>query len=160
MTLNISPIDRMILESLAKSSKSFEQLLVDTKIEKEILASLITELTIKNLINIHHETYFLNSNLNNSMLNEIKNEQAVIAEVSQLMKTTMKDSFLVEGCRFKLKKIYMDQEEERIFKSLLLQVEGFLEGLDKKRGKTCEQSVIFWGINKYENITNSLLSYN
>ena len=160
MQLYISPIERMVLESLSKSKKDFLALSEDTKIDAKVLQSILEELITKSVICIQDTSYKINENLPESIIEQLKDQRNVIAEVSQILKTTMKDNLKKSGCRFRLKKIYMDSEEEKIFKSLLLQVEGFLEGLDKKRGKTCEQKVIFWGVNNYENISSSLLSYN
>lgn len=159
MNLYISPIERMVLESLSKSHKNFFNLQQDTNIEFNILKNILCELTTKNIIILKNDVYNVNDNLSPDIINQLKDQQSVIAEVSQILKATMKDNLKKEGCRFKLKKIYMDSEEEKIFKSLLLQVEGFLEGLDQRKGKTCEQKVIFWGVNNYENISSGLLSY-
>lgn len=160
MQLFISPIERMVLESLSKSKKDFIELLVDTKLEHIVLNNIIKELVTKNIVSLTDNKYQINENLNSEIKYQLKNEQSIIAEVSQILKMTMKDNLKKQGCSFKLKKIYMDTQEEQIFKSLLLQVEGFLEGLDTKKGKTCEQKVIFWGVNNYENISHGLMSYN
>lgn len=160
MQLFISPIERMVLESLSKSKKDFLSLNEDTKLEALVLQNILKDLISKNIICLQDTYYKVNEALPNQVIEQLKDQKSVLAEVSQILKTTMKDHNKIDGCRFKFKKIYMDNEEEQIFKSLLLQVEGFLEGLDKKRGKTCEQKVIFWGVNNYENISSSLLSNN
>jgi hypothetical protein len=158
MNFNISPIERLILESLSRSPKELFELMHDTKMDKNVIINILQSLLVKNLLTVDSNRYQINSNLNQALIQQIKNEQNTLIEIGQVVKTTIKHSLNYKDNSFKYKKVYMNNDEEKIFKAMLIQLETFIEGLDKKKGKTFEQKVIFWGSNSYENITTDMLN--
>lgn len=158
MNFHISPIERLVLESLSKSAKEIFELIQDTKLDKQVIINILQTLLLKNLIVIEERRYQISKNLNSVLIKQLKNEQSMLIEVSQVVKSTIKQCLNSKDNSFKYKKVYMDKDEEKLFKAMLIQLESFIEGLDKKRGKTYQQKVIFWGSNSYENITSDMLN--
>lgn len=161
MNFNISPLERLVLESLSKCPKELFELMQDTKLDKNVVINILQSLLIKNLLTVTNNRYQINQNLNQVLIQQLKDQQNTLIEIGQVVKTTIKHSQNFKDNSFKYKKVYMNSDDEMLFKAMLIQLESFIEELEKKnkkKGKTYQQKVIFWGSNSYENITTDMLS--
>lgn len=158
MNFYISPIERLILESISKRAKNTLDLIEDTKIEQNIIMNIVQSLLIKNLIVLKQRRYHINQNLNKELIHQLQNEQNMLIEISQIVKLTIKKSLNNKDNSFKYKKVYMSPDEEKLFKALLYQLENFLAGLSNKKGNTYQQKIIFWGNNTYESLASDMLN--
>jgi hypothetical protein len=158
MKFYITPLERLILESLSRKEKDLSSLEDDTKLDQLILSNILQSLAAKNLVILERRKYYLNQALSNLMIKELKDNQSVMAEVNQVIKVCMNNMLNHNEGLFKYKKVYMDKSEEKLFNALLIQMETFIDGLSRNKGKTHEQKVIFWGSDTYENITHQLLN--
>ena len=158
MDYNITLIERLVLESLFNHPKSIQDLEDCTGLKKVVLNNIINLLVTRNIVCIQNQLYTLNKNLNQAILKELNDETSISIEVHEIIAACLR--LHKNKKNFKLKKVLLDQKEEKILQGLLFNLESFLNELpNKKNIRTKNQKIIFWGGENYENIINNTLSY-
>lgn len=154
----ITTIERYVLESLQKSEKTLFDLVLDTKLEPKVLKSILFNLQREKFISQKAETYSLNHTNLNQLKSVLKNKLSSTVEISQIVKSNIKESFINknEQC-FKIKKVSLNKDDAIALSSMLLDIENFLKSRQDKKGKTSEEKIIFWGMNNYLDTINNLL---
>ncbi len=163
MEFNITYLERLILESLSMGKKSIERLVVELDLEQQIVFNILHTLLTKNLVVFREKRYALNQHLNQEIINELKDKDNLVTEYSCIVKTNIKESIQNnrEDC-FKYKKLLMDQKEKAILKSLIYNVDSFIDDILTKKNppkSDSEEYIVFWGQDKLENITKNIINY-
>jgi hypothetical protein len=161
-------IERVVLESLSRSPKNICELVNDTNITHDLLKKIICSLKRRNIILIQEGVHFLDSANEKKWIQDINNDESVESELNDLFKSIVgiyfdRDSSSADVPIFRVEKLWMDESEERIYNSLLCNLQSFIIGLrrDKKKkgeiGKTFQQRVAFWGHLPYQKIISKQL---
>ena len=164
MNYDITPIERMVLESLNKGSKSSTELFECTGISPHILTKITISLISKNLIVMKDKKYSMNKSLSSEMkqllTRYIEKKFEALELMGQTIDLSVEQNQKQYPASFHLKKVAMTKTEKAIFKGLTHQLESFLKELEKKNRKnlTSEQELIFWGAGNYGNIIQTYIS--
>ena len=149
----------MILECLGSTTKSMQTLQNKTNIKKDILNRVLQSLISRNIVIISANMYSLNTNLLDDIKREMNNTNSLLCEVNEVINSCVRSKLNEDNEQsFKLKKVNMNEREEKIYKGLLYNLESFLGSLTKN-DHVSEQKIIFWGEGKYEDIKNSILNF-
>lgn len=154
-------LERHILELIVQEEKNFDEITASIKLSQHSSKSALEKLLAKGFISFDSskKTYFLNKNLSNQNLLELKNKELLLSESSFITKSTIKAQLNQEpNTTFKLKKAYLNSSDEKVFKAMLINLESFLEQ-HRTNSKNTEQKIIFWGETSYENIYTNTLNH-
>ena len=150
-------LERMILESINKSSKNLEEVAEDTGLEQNICLNIVYSLLAKNLVVCAKGSYSFNQSLSKAIVAELKNKRNRAIEVNALVRECVKDSVVENGESFVFKKVYMSEKEKKLLKAMFYNIESFLSGLSAS-GPTKEETFIFWGGDNYAKAVSSYIS--
>ncbi len=160
-------VERIVIESLAKKSKSLKELSEDTELSTNLLLNLLPNLLMKNLVTFEKGLYFLNSN-NLEKIKKINLEKLALKNETKEIFTSLVNQYfdkdLKEATLFKMQKIFVTGDEEKILKNHLLSLENFINQLKQKRLKnpiverTSEQKILYWGMSSYSNIIDEAMA--
>ena len=153
---NFTVLERMILESINKSPKNLDAIKEDTGLDSELCLNVVYSLSAKNLIVTKAQKYAINSNLCEGIIAELKDSQNRAVELNMLVRECVKDTVMGKGDSFGFKKVYMNQREKKLLKAMLYNLESFLDGLKENKGKTKDETFVFWG---KENYGKAILDY-
>lgn len=160
MNMYISPLERMILESIQMQQKTIANICFDTNIQPAILQNIIQSLIVKGLILLNDEgIYSINKNLSESSKASLRNKENVILECNEIVRASIKISIDEDSKNFHLKKVALNESQKKLLKAMLYNINSFLEDChqENKNIKTKDQTVIFWGENTYENLTQNII---
>lgn len=153
---NFTILERMVLESINKAAKSLDDIQEDTGLAGELCLNVVFSLSAKNLIVSKAGKYAFNANLCEGIIAELKDSQNRAVELNMLIRECVKDTIMGDGQSFSFKKVYMNEKEKKLLKAMLYNLESFLEGLKENKGKTKDETFVFWG---NENYGKAILDY-
>lgn len=154
MNFNITLPERIVLESLQKKSKSQIELISCTKLDRLILNNVLNSLISKNLIKTEFKNYTLNKSISKDLIKELNDKQNLTVELNQIIQSVIYNTLENNQQDFKLKKVFLNTRDRKVLDGMLYNLNSFLNELSTNNSKTADQTVIFWGENKYENIIN------
>lgn len=164
MKMNLSVIERYLLETLSKGVKSFSQLNEETKVDYALLNNILSKLMMENIVSYRTGRYFLNPETQELWLPLINSSESLTEEIKELFSTLVSDYFSnEENVSLKVQKLSMTEHEEKIFNSYLINLEKFIEDVKKERkknpfqGKLKEQKVVVWGCADYGRLVQNTL---
>ncbi len=160
MINGITTIERAIIESLVRKSKDLKSLTKDLDIHENVIFNSLNFLIENKMVTTFNGSYSIqNVEKWQKKINSSINTNYEFHELS----TGIQLSNIEHRCKdFKIKKIWMDREEKAIFKSMIYNLEKFLDDIAKKNIqnhflKTKDQIVFMQGHSSYSNICNALL---
>ncbi len=160
-------IERIVLESLAKKSKNLEELSLDTNLDSSLLLNILPLLSMKNIVSYNKGHYFLNADIFKGQLRLINSASAIKEEVKELFVSLVNNYFSKQkenDAFLKVKKIFLTNDEEKIFQAHLKNLESFIKNIEDQRhkrpvySKLAEHKVIIWGHSKYSELVNSIVN--
>jgi hypothetical protein len=78
-------------------------------------------------------------------------------EFNQIIKSSIKNSLVRnKNDEFNFDKVSLNEKDHTIFKGMLKNLEDFLKGIPKNKGKTSNEILVYWGTKKYRNIIEDL----
>jgi predicted transcriptional regulator len=160
MYLGITNIERFVLESLIKSSKDILQLSKDLSLDLKVCHNSLNQLCAKGLVQIEGNIYSLDKKNGKKHLSYINSPDSLSNEFSSLIETHIENSISNKKDNFSLKKVFLNNEDQLLFKAMLKSLESFLNEVNSKNKKqkytTKDKSYIFWGFNQYDEIINNI----
>ena len=159
MNYNLTIIERMILETLQISNKSKKEIILKTSIEEEMLQQVLKSLLAKNLVRLEDGLYAISKEHNDYIIKEINNSLSLLCEVQEIINSCIRQKLDAHSNRsFKLKKVNLNDRDEKIYNGLIYNLESFLNSLTKS-DDVRSQKIIFWGEGKYEDIKNNIVGF-
>lgn len=150
---------RIVLESIHKKPSNIIEISLDTGLSNRAVVNILESLEADNLISFKKCLYHLNKEnffKINSLLSDDKNfecKDLTDGIISDQLFHSPSDSNLC------IKKVFMTEEDHKIYNALLYNVTSFLENLRKdqknKKFATKEQRVVFIGSAIYEDVLRS-----
>lgn len=157
MSYNMTPLERIVLESLQISSKTLVKLSLCTNINECILNKVLTSLMEKNLIlQSDDSTFSLNKSMDSQMIQLLQKKIEIKYELLEVLSEIIDLNDLDDG-RFFFKKVILNKDEEIVYKNLAYQLETFINNIQKKDRPLSEGKVILWGEANYGKIINSYI---
>ncbi len=161
-------IERVILESLQNKGKNIFEIELDTQLDHNLLANTIPNLIMKNIITYKNGIYSLNMREKNSWMETINTENNIKEEIADIISSVISGYFDKEKnarpC-LKVKKIWLNKQEEKILNAHLHNLEEFVRNIEQDRSrnnnvtnKLYEKKVIFWGHSNYSDIVEQILA--
>jgi GTPase involved in cell partitioning and DNA repair len=149
----VTTIERILLESLNKSPKTLVELQDDLNFSTETIQNILLSLIPKGMVNQRLNKYHVNTLTCQAQLDMLNNKDNLQEEVIEIVSNSINSDF-------KLKKVALSSEDKAILKSLLFNLDKFLEEVSKKKNQcaTKDLEVIFWGFDQYNNITQNILN--
>jgi len=144
---SLSTVERIILEALDTNSRSLAQIQEQTGLSENMTFNLLQALIIRGLVGYESNGYHIGKHIPLEMIHQLNSERSKRLEALELI-TTMIES--PRGEEFKMRKVYLEGADEKIFKSLLIQMESLLsDASKKKKGNLKDSKVIFWAYDSY-----------
>ena len=151
-------VDRMILETLQFGAKEICEIEEKTKITRQMVLAALENLVSKNIVICNNKTYGLNKYQQKEILSIINTPENIISELNEIFRVCVRNKLQkTSENSFKLRKVSMSAREYKIYQGLKYNLESFLDSLDSN-DHIAEQTLIFYGEDKYENIKNNILS--
>ncbi len=157
-------IERVILESLSRSSKNLENLYEDTGIKTPILKLLLQEMIFKGWIQYSKGEFSIEITANKDWLSAINSRESIQLEVKELMDSLVSMYFKENLGLLKVQKISLTEDEEMVLNSHLKNLESFFSSLREKRSQKPlssqikKQKVVVWGAGLYRDLISTNLS--
>jgi len=158
MNYHITSPERMVLENLAQKPLSLTDLRSVTNLESHILNNILKDFVTKNLISMENKKYQLNHNLCSMIKDGLNNFESKVVEAMSLIETSLRLSVQNEKDQFKLVKVYMNEQEEKIFNAHLHNLNTFLSSLSHKDQSNKKHKLAYFGVNNYADIINTIIN--
>lgn len=151
----LSTIERIVLEALDTNNKSLKEIQQETGLTENMTFNLLQALIIRGLVGYESSGYHLGRHIPAEIITNLNSESSKKLEALELI-TSMIESPQDEV--LKLRKVYFDGSDEKIFKSLLIQLESLInEASKKKKGTLKESKVIFWAYDSYSSLIQRMV---
>lgn len=156
-------VERMIIESLAKKEKNLWALSEDTGIEENLLKILLQEMLQKAWIKFGQGEYFLSPSKDLGWISEINSQRNLEGEVKELLESMVSLHFKDPQSLFKVQKLELTEDEEKLLNSHLKNLEQFFQNIRHSRmkkplkGQTKKQKVVVWGAGFYQDLIGANL---
>lgn len=169
MKQGLLAVERMVLESMGRNLSCPYEISFDTGLELSLVGNILRHLNEHGVIDLKNDLYFINKERMKEWKETINTSESVKEEVKDLFVSLVNKYFSQEKQATQtealgLRKIWLTPKEEKIFNSLIYNLESFVEGIQKERSKTGinqklqDQKVIFWGHSKYNNLVQGTLA--
>ena len=151
----ISAIERYLLESILKNNNTHTLIHLDTCLEPMILRRTIDSLIERELVQIQNSLIMIKSEKLKTMVERTQEQRSL--EFNQIIKSSIKNSLVRnKNDEFNFDKVSLNEKDHTIFKGMLKNLEDFLKGIPKNKGKTSNEILVYWGTKKYRNIIEDL----
>lgn len=155
---SLSSLERTVLECLGKQSLLYTDIQEQSGLHENVCFNIIQALIIRGIIHTDGVRYKIKETLSPLMLEEINGAEAKEAESLELMEAVVGQK--AERV-FKIRKVAMDQRDEKIFLAMLSNLETFLQDAHKKAQSSTplkERKVVFWGMGEVQNLMSQIVS--
>jgi hypothetical protein len=151
----ISAIERYLLESIVKNNNTQTLIHLDTCLEPMIIKRTLESLIERELVHIESSLIKVKSDKINQMVKRTQEQRSL--EFNQIIKSSIKNSLIKnKNDEFSFDKVSLNDKDHTIFKGMLKNLEDFLKGIPKNKGKTSNEILVYWGTKKYRNIISDL----
>lgn len=161
-------IERIVLESISKSSKNIYEIENDTGLDNKILSNILSIFIMKNILNYRHGIYFLNMNTKDKWINEINSTENIQEEIKDIFISLVNRYYHEknEDVGLKVKKVWLSSFDEKLLNAHLKNLDKFVRNIEKERRnkqiktakKLCEKKIIVWGHSTYSGIVDTILN--
>jgi len=159
-------VERIVIESLAKKAKNLNSLIEDTELSHNLLLNILPNLLMKNLISFERSMYYLND-LNIENIKKINHHKLALKNETKEIFTSLVNQYfdkdMKESSLFKMQKIFVTNEEEKVLKNHLLSLDNFINQIKERRlkspilEKTSDKKILYWGMSNYGNLLEQSL---
>jgi DNA-binding IscR family transcriptional regulator len=160
-------IERIVLESLEKKSKNLEEIHEDTKLDTNLIKSILSHLINKGIVSMISGGQFeLNKKNQKNWIKEINNKKAVSFELKELFSSLVNNYFKEEvkqTAQLKMKKVYLTKSEKDALDQKFKEIDQFLAQIANERQRlprkevTAEKQVLIWGHSPYKALVDEQL---
>jgi len=151
----LSTIERVILETLNTDGKSLNDIQFETGLSSNVTFNLLQALIIRGLVAHGKNGYHVGKHIPQEVIEKLNAEDARRSEALELVSVMAESTKTTE---FKMRKVYLEGTDEKIFKSLLIQMEGLLnDASKKKKGNLKDSKVVFWAVENYGTLIQRMM---
>jgi hypothetical protein len=152
---SITSIERLVLESLAISSKDLKALMLDTHLELRFLANILHALTLRGLVVLSAEGYAINRHIPQKEIDEVNCTEARHLEAKELLEGLCHAQGKCVGVR----KAWVSEKDRAILRALLKNLEDFMKTLPEapKNAPLHEYTLVVFGEDRYGSVIQRLI---
>lgn len=147
-------LERMILESLSKASRTIAEIALDTGLKQELIAQVTTGLVQEGFLEYKRARYELSNSTVRSFNERYQSSEEQLEELREIFVSMVNSSF--EGSsKIKLQKVSLTKSEKAILGSYFINLEAFIKSVadanrrEQRSTPTKEQCVFIWGEASY-----------
>lgn len=155
----LTPIERMIIESLNQSPKSLESIALDLEIRKDTLFFILQRLVLKDFILYQSSYYQLNMDKKSDILIQLKDKSSKKFEIKSILESA-KDRYLEhqDSNLLQVRKAYLNSHDLVMVESLMSQMQTILSR--KERTSSADplatKKIFYWGSQSYSDVLKYL----
>ena len=155
-------VERIVMESLSGGKKNRYQLFLDTKLDIHLIDNILNRLEKEGLVKREGKDYLLDE----ERVKEITGKREVKQEVRELFVSWVNRFFAEksgEDTCLRVKKVYMNEAEEMLYREHLMRLDKFIEEVrktsrrEKRHWSMAKKKVIFWGHGSYQALAEASL---
>lgn len=158
-------VERMVLESLSNGAKSSDEINQCTNLSKALLGNILPMFLMRNIVSYKSGKYELNRVNAMQWMAKCNTPANIKEEVKELFTSLVNRYFQSEAREqgLRMKKVWMNSLEKKIFQSHLANLEEFIKSVEKenRRPESSKQlrdkEVIFWGHSPYSTLVDGVL---
>lgn len=154
----LSSLERNVLECLGKSAMSYTEIQSQSGLHENVCFNVLQALIIRGILMTDGSHFQIAHNLSPMIMEEINGQEAKEAESLELMEAVVGQG----GNKvFRLKKVAMDERDEKIFLAMLSNLESFLVDAHKKAQSSVplkSRKVVFWGVGEVQHLMTQILN--
>lgn len=163
-------IERIILESIQNKSKTIPAIVVNTDLDSGLVQNAIESLILKGLIKGEGGKYEINQDVFLTLAQSFSYQSDKKYEIRDLIDSCIQNYFnekmslrdsdkdLSQNSKLLLKKVWLDEKEEKVYNSLIYNLRSFLENVSNDHPLhpklVKNKKIVFFGSCPYKNIIN------
>jgi hypothetical protein len=140
--MQLTLIERYVLESLSLKKRNLEELSNDLFLNISVVQRVLSEFLKENIIKKEGDYYSIES---------LPHSIDVLPELNDLS-MAINGLYFEKHSKVKLKKFFCTPEQQRYLHALMGNLESYIDGLSKQPCKTSEQQVLLIGQSQYAKI--------
>ncbi|MCB9063097.1 MAG: hypothetical protein H6622_16355 [Halobacteriovoraceae bacterium] len=155
--------ERYILEVLNNNHYSFNELKDKSKLDDQILRNLLSNFLDQEVVCLKNGIYSIDTERVRGLLSEANDTDFVHYEIDELISSFLELKFdknerFKESTHLSLKKVDMNPSEYVLYKSMVKNIETYLEQLIKNpnRDENSQKYIFFWGNSFYSDVINQM----
>lgn len=166
MNTNFILLERIVYESLWRGAKNIEELQQDTGISEKVLLRILNYFCQRQWASAELQTYHLTA-VGKAISGSLSLPDRKL-EALEFFSTLFDHSLNQQGGELKMKKVWMDECERLLFRSLIDRVEEFVATIQKRNRQANrrrlaaeslqDQMVVLWGSTRYGDLVSSALN--
>lgn len=153
----LSALERVILECIGTNSYTYNKIQSLSGLQETVCFNILQTLLIRGIINYESGKYQICLNFPSEIIEELNGSNARRAESVELIEAIIEQE---SNKFFTIKKISMDEKDEKIFLAMLSNLETFLKESHKKSHSYTDfknRKIIFWGMSGIEQTINQII---
>ncbi len=157
--MNLTPIHRYIIESLNSSSKNFEELLIDLKLETNYLKETLVKLISIDLLIYKDNKYSIKASNINIIKKLLTHKKSKNYEIKSILDSA-RERFINTNDSLNISKVYLSKDDLEMTESLFNQLQSFLSKrtTSSKTKNINSKYIFYWGNQTYSDVLKFLNS--
>ncbi len=155
----LTPIERMIIESLNLSKKNLNQIARDLEIKKDSLFFVLQRLVVSDLIIYHDTFYSINENKKSDLILKLKDNNSKKFEVKSILESA-KHQYIEHqnNTTLQFKKVYLNAQDQAFIQSLFSQMHKLLSQRENYHSSRplAQKKIFYWGTQCYNDVLKYL----
>ena len=159
-------VERLVLESLGHGQSYGDDIQGDTGLDSKVLQKVLDLLIKRGIISYRDSRYSLNLENKSEWMEQIKEKNAVKAEVKELFASLVNDYYKQKWdgeASLCVKKIWPTSEQRMALLLKLNDIDNFIETIKRDETpcdkKTKDKQVFIWGTSSYGRLINDMLRF-
>ena len=153
----LSSLERIVLECVGARSLQYHEIQAQSGLHENVCFNITQALVIRGFLKVNGSYYQAREDISPLLMEEINGQEAKEAECLELMEAVLGH----KGRKtFKLRKVAMDDRDEKIFLAMLSNLECFLDDVHEKSEALTplkSRKVVFWGVGEVQSLMNQIL---
>ena len=151
---SLTCVERIIVESIGRGTKTITQLNQDTSLSPRLLLNILNALTLRGIISQRDGEYAISNHISKEAYETMQGFENQKTEALELIESMLSQPEVV-----KLKKVYISEKDKPILKALLANLNNFFQTLPeaKKDVNLSQYSLFIWGEDQYGKNINRMV---
>jgi hypothetical protein len=152
----LSLFERTVLEKIYNNPKTIDELTKEIKIDPFLIFNTLNYLIQKKLVIFKDEAYQIAKNHKKEVYNSLKCPASQSVAINEIVQNVSKNISETKNSKFKFKKLKLSEDDFKIYKTMMANIESFLLESHKKNNEVKNEKIIFWGNEDYSSLLNSI----
>ncbi len=156
---HLTPIERIVIESLNASPKNLEAIATDLGIRKDTLFFILQRLTLNHFVLYKNSTYCINENRKSDINLSLKDLNSKKFEIKSILESAKHQYLeLRNQTPLQIKKVYLDKSDQIFMQSLFSEMQALLNKREANSSHLplSEKKIFYWGSQCYSDVLKFL----